>query len=61
MREHIKTVAWSAIKVAMVTATAGTGSVPDAILEYLANIIHSYVIGSIQKKDDPLTIVYTLP
>lgn len=45
----------------MVTATAGTGSVPDAILEYLANIIHSYVIDSIQKKDDPLTIVYTLP
>lgn len=29
LSEHIKTVAWSAIKVVMDTATAGTRSVPD--------------------------------
>lgn len=58
LSERVKTVAWSVIKVAMVTATAGARPVPDAVLEYLTNIIHSYVIDSIQKKDDPLKIVY---
>lgn len=50
LSEHVKTVAWSVIKVAMVTAIAGARPVPGAVLEYLTNIIYTYVIASIQKK-----------
>lgn len=45
----------------MITATEGAKSVPVAMLQYLANIIHSYVIDTTHKSDDPLTITYALP
>jgi len=41
-----------------VTATAGTKSFPTTILEYLANIIHSYDVDTLHEENNPLIIAH---
>lgn len=41
---------WSAVYIPILTGTSGAKSFPTAIQEYLANIIHSYVIDITHQK-----------